>query len=198
MLLFAPMKPVVPISCVLALLCSGISVRALPVQLPSNGHYYDLILDEGNQWSWQDALDMAASMTYKGMQGHLATLATEAEHLFISDTWTDRPLFYYIGGFQDPATTDPTANWNWITGEAWGFTGWGSGEPNDYKGVDENRLSVIPRVFGWNDAPSTWNHNYGGFFIEYQPSTSVPEGGAGVLGLATLVGLLVAGRRWGA
>jgi hypothetical protein len=64
----------------------------------------------------------------------------------------------WIGGVQAP-NAPTTSGWGWVTGEAFGYTNWAFGEPNDFAGRDENRLhffgSRIPRNNTWNDFPAT-------------------------------------------
>ena len=44
----------------------------------------------------------------------------------------------WLGGYQDPADTPAAdANWNWVTGESWGYTDWYPGNPDDFGGLQD-------------------------------------------------------------
>ena len=109
-----------------------------------NGHWY--ALDSTNRL-WPNARAVAEE---RG--GHMATVTSSAEQLFAramcpSSTW--------IGGMQPPGSCEPDCGWTWITGEAWMFTAWGPGEPNNLGQGDEPYLSLEGQAAagGWNDGP---------------------------------------------
>ena len=58
----------------------GARAEALPIQWIGNGHYYDLV-SSTLDWSTADAA--ASASTYLGQQGHLATLTSSAEDLWV-------------------------------------------------------------------------------------------------------------------
>ena len=115
-----------------------------------NGHWYGLV-QEGLLWSEarQRAIDLG---------GHLATTTTMNELLAI------RPLLTLGGGERDyfigASRASNSAPWSWVTGEAFTFTAWEPGAPDN--GPESLVLEVIgrPVVFGnlsnpgfglWND-----------------------------------------------
>jgi len=69
----------------------------------------------------------------------------------------------FIGGFQHPATSEPAENWNWVTGEEWGYTNWSLGEPNDFNDRDEIYLMMWVYSGKWNDQVSAQR----GYVVEY-------------------------------
>lgn len=129
-----------------------VSGQGGPVMNPANGHYYELV----NQNStWLEARDAAEARSYicrsGQINGHLATITSAEENLFVSELLDGvRASEALLGGFQDPPTTaDPAANWHWVTGEPWGYTNWRLNEPND-SNTGEFRLEFNP---GGRDLP---------------------------------------------
>jgi hypothetical protein len=149
---------------------------------PATQSYYEL-LDLGSFVGWEDANAAAQAKTFMGRQGHLATLTSEEENDFVQtnflanlsgDTW--------IGGFQDqtdPDETDPSAGWMWVTGEAWGYTNWSFGEPND-SGL-EKHLEIYSDG-RWNDEGNGINRYAMVEYLVPEPATFAVIG-VGVLSL---------------
>lgn len=153
-----------------------------------NGHQYRAVF-ASERMSWTDAKTMAESLG-----GHLATLTSAAEAQFVfasvarsEQWWIDGGP--WLGGFQDPSASgysEPAGGWRWVTGEAWTYTNWGSGEPNNYGGTEmylhylDSGGSPVPY---WNDQSN--GRTQRGFIMEY----AVPAPSA--LAFAT------AGAAWG-
>lgn len=127
----------------LAIVCGGANAAVVydPVEWKisegGNGHRYRAVF-ESNRMTWTDAKAMAESLG-----GHLATLTSAAEADFVftkvaraEQWWIDGGP--WLGGYQDtsaPDYSEPRGGWRWVTGEAWSFTNWGGGEPNNYGGL---------------------------------------------------------------
>lgn len=147
--------------------------------LPSNGHYYLFVPNIGIKWS--DAKIAAASSTYYGLQGYLATLTSAEESQIAGEQTTGAG---WIGG-SDEVTE---GIWKWMTGPEIGttfwngnFTGfttnyafWNTGEPNNT--VDEDYAHVTATGVGitgsWNDLSDA-----GGTSGDYQPKGYIVEYG---------------------
>ncbi|MGC4045954.1 MAG: Ig-like domain-containing protein [Armatimonas sp.] len=126
---------------------------------PANGHYYKAVsVPTGVTWP-----DAKAAAEARG--GYLATVTSAAENDFIFTLINDNlywkqvasKLGPWLGGQRVSDAQGPNANWQWITGEAWGYTRWAVNQP-DNAGGGENRLSYqVPGstlAATWNDMPA--------------------------------------------
>lgn len=173
------------ISIVAALAMLPLVASADPIIWGGNGHGYEAFGVEGGI-TWEDAKAAA-----EAMGGYLATITSEEENDFISDVLGVGSTAYWLGGFQEAGTDEPNGDWQWVTGEAFSYTNWASGEPNNLTGGNEDALafayfSATPGE--WNDAPSgfLYGDNLGGYVVEFEVSE---PGTLALLGL----GLLAAG-----
>jgi hypothetical protein len=66
---------------ILTLLFAVGTANAVPVLF--NGHYYENITNSG--MTWDEANTAANAMTYNGMQGHLVTITSREENLFLTN-----------------------------------------------------------------------------------------------------------------
>jgi hypothetical protein len=158
------------------------SVWGEPILFSVNGHYYEIVR---GYYSWTEANALAQGMTYKGMQGYLATITSEEEQWFIYNNFLSAPPFVeqvrpgaWLGG----SDANEEGVWRWVTGPEGlengglgrllsdGYTHWAGGEPNDEDvPADEDYLMMwsyagdginyFPGHFaasGWNDAQDEW------------------------------------------
>ena len=150
------------------------NAHAIPVQFPGNGHFYDAISVPGGI-SWQDARDAAASMTFMGLQGHLATITSADEQQFLNDTFPGTHGFI-LGGFQPPGSPEPGGGWQWVTGEPFVYTNWGPIEPNNSGGIEDVLITAQsdrPPFGSWNDTNSQPGTVEPGYFIEYEAAQTI-------------------------
>jgi len=61
---------------------------AEPIQWIGNGHYYDLVANQGGGVIlWTQAKLAAEALTFGGQPGHLATITNTAENDFVTSTF---------------------------------------------------------------------------------------------------------------
>lgn len=112
-------------------------VGAVPVPYEADGHLYDAIDMMGaGGITWTEARTAAEALTSGSCQGYLASITSAEEDAFIRGNFPSvAPSVggggYWIGGYQDPGTTPAEAGWMWVSGEAFGYSNWLSGEPDD-------------------------------------------------------------------
>ena len=100
-----------------------------------NGHSY--------YRSTGSAFWLTAKANCEAMGGHLVTVTSSAENSFIFGLWPSGWI-----GLTDEVSE---GTWRWVTGEAYSYTSWNSGEPNNAGNED-----YIQFVGGgrWNDLPN--------------------------------------------
>jgi len=119
---------------------------------PDNGHYYRLS-EASEDITWDEARKAAASQSCLGLSGHLATITSAAESAFIVERFVpEASQCIWLGGHQSAGSASADTGWRWITGEAWSFTNWTSGEPNNPI-AGANALGLRGDLGGtWNDS----------------------------------------------
>lgn len=159
------MRNTLRISLVACAIAGATSSQAGWVQWTSgsggNDHWYQVALISGGDTSWS-----AARLEAQGLAAgsDLATITSAAESAFVFGLASN--LIYwgndaanncqgpYLGGYQPPGSSEPSGGWTWVTGEAWSYTNWASGEPNNFGG-SENVLQLFGQ--GVNNMQPTWN-----------------------------------------
>ncbi|MDH4156758.1 MAG: T9SS type A sorting domain-containing protein [candidate division Zixibacteria bacterium] len=126
-----------------------------PKSQGGNDHWYGVLTEH---MCWPDAEALAHSLKLPdGQKGYLATVTSQAENDFIVQFLVDTvPLpgwtyDYWLGG----RYVSPLDQWTWISGEAFEYTNWGPGEPDDP--MQQSFLALR----GWPDPVvgeiGTWN-----------------------------------------
>ena len=159
----------------LYLVAALLSAAALPQLAQAvpilNGHEYQLVNAEGTSWT--------SASTAAGSAGwYLATITSVTENDFIVSNLlqglavVDRS-HYWIGA-TDVALEGSFA---WVTGEAFGYTNWWAGEPNNSGNEDYAAYDVRGGSWRWNDAVNNVGQPYGarGYIMERAQPKQVPE-----------------------
>lgn len=167
------------------------AANAVPVQWTTadggNGNYYEFVSTGLN---WFDAAADAASRTYRGATGYLVTITSAQEQQFINGLSGLNNNLYWLGG-SDAGSQN---NWTWRTGpeagQAFTYTNWAPGEPNNFAGILEDHV-----VGGWGNRQ--WNDIPGGntyaYVVEYTPAPVPLPAGFGLM--LTGLGALAFARR---
>lgn len=146
------------------------------------GNFYELVVSDWEWPTWAEAKRNAELMNWAGAPGHLATITSREEDVFVElIRSTSDPILTagesWVGGFQ-PLNSGARDQWTWINNEgafpgvngAGGYANWLSGEPNDFFGPDsENYLTVGLRgSFGWNDSGMYGTGRLRSYIVEYE------------------------------
>ncbi len=140
--------------------------QSTPQFFPGTGHWYQLVTSPNVTWT--QAKDAAAASG-----GYLACINSQAENDFVLGL-TPPPPAAWIGGTDQGAE----GNWQWISGEPWSFTHWGSNEPSNGGGlIEEDFLEIWTSDNHLFLDPGDWNDDstpLPSYVIEYNsdPSSS--------------------------
>jgi hypothetical protein len=176
-----------------------------PILWSGNGAYFQLV-SPASGITWTDADAAASAATYLGLNGHLATITSQAEFNFIvanfptNFTWIG--LYDPIGGGDGNGGpgSQHAAEFVWADGEPVSYTAWLANEPNNAADGGENYTWYEQRngVWGWNDYQNLAAAVTGAdpspptsYLIEY----SVPEPGAHAFIALVGLGFLLRRRR---
>lgn len=106
------------------------------------------VFDEGK--TWEDAEEYCESIG-----GHLVTITSEAEQMFIENLLLGAKKNLYWLGYTD---AKEEGKWKWITGEITSYQNWHPGEPNQE--TDSEDYCEIYAKQRSSDTPlGTWNDN---------------------------------------
>ncbi len=144
-----------------------------------NQHFYELVTNSGLTWVQAKADAESRWVLVNGVTklwGHLVTLTSASENAFITSAFS-LSATPWIGAYQTSKLAEPAGNWAWVTGEAWSYINWSTGEPNDSNG-DEDAAHIYTSG-AWNDLhnPSTIT----AYIVEYDLAAPIPEPGTWIL-----------------
>jgi hypothetical protein len=149
-----------------------------PAASGGNNHYYQLVCTSAGITF--DAARTAAMTA----GGYLASITSSAENDFAFNVANQEggwllnsfncAIGPWLGGYQTSKTNEPAGNWAWVNGDAWGYTNWAGGEPNNSGNTED-----AAHFYGcggvrnklWNDITNTIT--LFGYVIEYD-SAPVP------------------------
>lgn len=156
-----------------------------PASSGGNGHCYEVVFSTK---TWTNA---NADAIARG--GYLASVTSEAENQFVYRLVAGDPRFWTFERFAQTGATyyhgpwlgasqpiecpvvSPACGWVWSSGEAWNYTNWLSGEPNDLIAPTENSLQFFGfsgPSSGWNDRPNSRpSQPVTAYIVEFAPQT---------------------------
>ena len=121
-----------------------------------SGHKYTVVKEK---LSWEDASKKAELVG-----GHLATITSVGENNALKSAISSCGFHLWIGGTDQKKE----GTWKWVTDEAFSFSNWSSGEPNNSGGA-ENYAAIYYDTCSWNDFPNESDY-VGGYIVEFDPS----------------------------
>lgn len=156
-----------------------------------NGHYYEVIAypSQGSpDKTWDTAKTAAEAAVFMDVNGHLATVTSEGEDLFVealrAAAGLSAPEAWVGGSTESDCDPVPGCGWLWVNGEGVistpqvsfsSYSNWLGGEPNNV-GIGERHLGIgLAGLFGWNDEGNLGN--IGGYVIEYDVPLPIPQDG---------------------
>ena len=179
-------------------LASTSKIFATPIQWKiedgGNGHWYDVAHMTIN---WTNAKALTESLFFNDYQGHLATITSALENLWLTDIFGESELHYHwLGGYQPPGSSEPDGGWSWVTGEEWNYDNWWYYEPNDIDTIENVLIfdhGITTDGKSWNDldAPRLAS----GYVIEYE-QRPIPEPSTIFLLYSGLIGFAFFRRRY--
>jgi hypothetical protein len=129
------------------------------------GKTYNVYSFDSGPTDWATANSFAVGL---GGGTHLATLTDAGEDTFVGGLVTSSGLNEaWLGGFQDGTETSSADGWQWVTSEAWSYSNWNGGEPNDAYGPQSEQYLAMWNNGKWNDEGNLANVN--GFVTEAVP-----------------------------
>ncbi len=139
-----------------------------PVYRSSNGNYYDFVTEGdfattgGQLTTWTEANTRASGKTFLGLTGYLATITSQAENDFLSNTLDSRG---WIGG-QVTSSNQGTRKWTWTGGPEAGKSFWIGDANGSRTGADidySNWDAFEPNNFPSNDPRGQNGESYAQF-----------------------------------
>jgi len=110
------------------------------------GHYYKAL--SGTFANWDEARVVASTQTYNNLTGYLATVTSASETNVLAKLG--------VGGWLGGSDSEADGVWKWMTGpeagQAFSYTNWASGEPNNFFPEGETHLEMKANSALWNDA----------------------------------------------
>ncbi|MFP1632518.1 lectin-like protein [Zhengella sp. ZM62] len=145
------------------------------------GNYEIVYTGGGLTWAEAESAARAAG-------GHLLVINSAQENEHFLDLVREKSELWFIdeagntqgpwlGGYQPEGSSEPGGGWRWVTGEAFDYTNWTPGEPNNVGGA-ENCAQFFGR--GRDNRNVTWNdvgcesRSVRAYIIEF-PASDAPD-----------------------
>lgn len=154
--------------------CVGVALAASAANAAAplywGGSVYEFV---SASTTFEQARVAAASMSYLGLPGRLATITSAAENAFVTSLLPAGNGQYFLGG----SDAGVEGTWTWVTGPEAGqafyrngapvggaYANWRAGEPNAFFPGED--YLVIRSDGTWVDEPDSYLHQ--GFVVEYR------------------------------
>ena len=125
-----------------------------------------------NEWSWTDGNGLLHEYqvmfspriswedAHHSLEAdwHLATITSEEEQESLISGLNQQRGEFWLGGHQSEIRSTPENSWEWENGEAWNYTNWAPGEPNDFYGSASEQYVAV-----WSRWGSDWKWNDEGY-----------------------------------
>ncbi len=138
-----------------------------PVLNPDNGNYYQV--NTVTEVSWEEANESAEIKTHLGVSGHLVTITTQSENMFVKDLVKDGTRSW-IGA----SDKEREGDFKWVTGEQSQYTNWADNQPNNANN-NENYVEFLGTTGTWNDIYT--DDLITGYIVEFEIPLYNPENG---------------------
>lgn len=131
----------------------------LPQEAEESTHFY-AVFDLGYTWS-------KAKVYCESKGGHLATITSASEQKTVEEALSKGTRnCYWLGGYKE------NKKWCWVTDEAFQYTKWAFGQPDNYKKSEDklmiyrkkNPKRLLSTVHQWNDLKEDCTCNKEKFF----------------------------------
>jgi hypothetical protein len=153
-----------------------------------SGNVYEVVLVPSHI-TWPQAKAAAEQRMFLGKRGHLATVTSWEEDVYLDGLrWASPPSGgqgqLWVGGYQAAGSAEPADGWVWLNNEGpiagynWGnpYANWQYGQPDNYwtwLGGSENYLAIgLYNSFGWNDdgfyGDGRYDGTLDGYIVEYE------------------------------
>ena len=136
-----------------------------PVLNPDNGNYYQV--NTVTEVSWEEANESAEIKTHLGVSGHLVTITTQSENMFVKDLVKDGTRSW-IGA----SDKEREGDFKWVTGEQSQYTNWADNQPNNANN-NENYVEFLGTTGTWNDIYT--DDLITGYIVEFEIPLHNPE-----------------------
>ena len=127
-----------------------------PVFEGGNGHVYEYVTTPG---TWSAADTAARARSFRGVAGHLASIANFDENAVVNSLKGTGDLRGWLG-LSDAAAE---GTYQWVTGEPFGYSNWAPGEPD--ADLNEDFVEMFATA-QWNDSTDGEALNQG-YLVEY-------------------------------
>lgn len=134
-----------------------------------NCHAYKVI-GSSQSLSWTDAKAKADRSLYRGIRGHLVSIADQPEQDFLCKITSTNSVSYWIGLSRSETLN---SQYEWNTDEAFSYTNWGLNEPS--LGIQNYIMMWHGGKGRWYDKPNDGGGTVSHYIIEFDMQCKLPK-----------------------